>query len=94
MIAAIYELNGRILKTTNLTKKLKRLKSEPKILFQLENGTEADLDQWIKDNQNINSNSEKEDIEIKKYHYRNPITGYTITSIYDNLDVNGYIKID
>ena len=79
MIAAIYELNGKILKTTNLTKKLKRLKSEPKILFQLENGTEA--------------NSE-EDIEIKKYHYRNPITGYTMTSIYDNLDVNGYIKID
>ena len=85
MIAAIYELNGRILKTTNLTKKLKRLKSEPKILFQLENGTEADLDKWIKDNQNINSNSEED---------RNPITGYTITSIYDNLDVNGYIKID
>ena len=44
MIAAIYELNGKILKTTNLIKKLKRLKSEPKILFQLENGTEADLD--------------------------------------------------
>lgn len=93
MIAAIYELNGKILKTTNLTKKLKRLKSEPKILFQLENGTETDLDKWIKDNQNINSNSE-EDIEIKKYHYRNPITEYTMTSIYDNLDVNGYIKID
>ena len=94
MIAAIYELNGKILKTTNLTKKLKRLKSEPKILFQLENGTETDLDQWIKDNRNINSNSEEEDIEIKTYHYRNPITGYTMTSIYDNLDVNGYIKID
>lgn len=34
------------------------------------------------------------DTSIKKYHYRNPITGYTITSIYDNLDVNGYERID
>ena len=93
MIAAIYELNSKILKTTNLTKKLKRLKSEPKILFQLENGTEADLDKWIKDNQNINSNSE-EDIEIKKYHYRNTITRYKMNSIYDNIDINSYIKID
>ena len=91
MIAAIYELNGKILKTTNLTKKLKRLKSEPKILFQLENGTEADLDKWLKQTKSTNP---EEDIEIKKYHYRNPITGYTMTSIYDNLDVNGYIKID
>lgn len=92
MIAAVYELNGKILKTTNLTKKLKRLKSEPKILYQIEDGTEADLDRWIKDNQN--KTQTEEDIEIKKYHYRNPTTGYTITSIYDNLDVNGYIKID
>ena len=36
MIIAIYELNGKKLKTTNLTKKLKKLKQEPTILFQQE----------------------------------------------------------
>ena len=36
MIIAIYELNGKKLKTTNLTKKLKKLKQTPTILFQQE----------------------------------------------------------
>ena len=36
MIIAIYELNGKKLKTTNLTKKLKKLKQTPTILYQQE----------------------------------------------------------
>ena len=47
---AVYKLNGKILKTTNLEKKLSKLKSEPEILYKQETGTEADLDKWIQDN--------------------------------------------
>ncbi len=70
---------------------LKKLKEDLQEKKKFE--TFSQLGEWIKENQNLYSNSE-EDIEIKKYHYRNPITRYTMTSIYDNLDVNGYIKID
>lgn len=83
MIAAVYELNGKILKTTNLTKKLKRLKSEPKILYQIENGSEADLDKWL-----YKADEDDNEEVIKLYHYINKSNGYTKTSIYDNLDDN------
>lgn len=96
MIIAVYKLDGKILKTINLTKKLEKLKKEPCILYKQEfmgNNKQAELilDNWIKEN-----TSNKLDLEnspIKLYHYRNPITGYTKISIYDNLDVNGYVKI-
>lgn len=52
MIIAVYELNGTVLKTTNLKKKLKRVKPD-KILFSMEfegsiREAEAILDDWIK----------------------------------------------
>lgn len=52
MIIAVYELNGKVLKTTNLTKKLKKVKPD-KILYQTEfTGSTKDaekiLDDWLK----------------------------------------------
>lgn len=33
-------------------------------------------------------------LDIKKFYYYNSDTGYSITSIYDNLNENGYERID
>lgn len=86
---AVYKLNGKILKTTNLEKKLSKLKSEPEILYKKESGTEADLDKWIKDNITGNNDND-EDNGIKKYYYINK-KGCSIVSIYDT-EFNGYEK--
>ena len=53
MIIAVYELDGKVLKTTNLTKKLKKVKPD-KILFQTEfTGSTKDaekiLDDWLRE---------------------------------------------
>lgn len=93
MIIAIYELNGKKLKTTNLTKKLKKLKQEPIILYQQEfNGSikeaESILDAQLRE-------EESEVVEpIELHHFKNPKTGYTITTIYDYVNEDGYEQID
>lgn len=86
---AVYKLNGKILKTTNLEKKFSKLKSEPEILYKQETGTEADLDKWIQDNLK-EKNDDNEDNGIKKYYYINK-NGYSIISIYDT-EFDGYVK--
>ena len=86
---AVYKLNGKILKTTNLEKKLSKLKSEPEILYKQETGTESDLDKWIQDNLK-EKNDDNEDNGIKKYYYINK-NGCSIISIYDT-EFDGYVK--
>lgn len=86
---AVYKLNGKILKTTNLEKKLSKLKSEPEILYKQETGTETDLDKWIQDNLK-EKNDNNEDNGIKKYYYINK-NGCSIISIYDT-EFDGYVK--
>lgn len=59
MIIAVYELNGKVLKTTNLTKKLKKVKPD-KILYQTEfTGSTKDaekiLDDWLREEENDES---------------------------------------
>lgn len=88
MIIAIYKLNGKLLKTTNLEKKLKKLKRQsPEILFKEEyegdlKEAENYLDYIIKKNYVIDEDDTSD--EVKVYHYINKKTGYTRTSIYDN----------
>lgn len=84
MIIAVYKLNGKILKTTNLEKKLKKVTPD-EILYQLEfNGSlreaEEILDNWLSKDKVIEYNN------TKLYYFKNKKTGYCITSIYDNLD--------
>lgn len=104
MTIAIYKLNGKLLKTTNLEKKLKKLKkhsSEIEILFKEEYGgdlkeAENYLDYIIKKNYAINEDTSDEPVIIL-HHYVNKQTGYTHTSIYDNDEriINeGYEQID
>ena len=73
MIIAIYELNGKKLKTTNLTKKLKKLKQEPTILFQQEfegsiKEAESILDEQLREEEVIEPN------DIVLHHFKNPKT--------------------
>ena len=102
MIIAIYKLNGKLLKTTNLEKKLKKLKRQsPEILFkeEYEGGlkeAENYLDYIIKKNYVIDEEDDTSN-EVKLHHYVNRQTGYTHTSIYDN-DIRiineGYEQVD
>lgn len=104
MIIAIYRLNDKLLKTTNLEKKLKKLKkskldSKVQILFQEDyegdlKEAENYLDYIIKKNYVID---EDDTSSVVLHHYVNRQTGYTHTSIYDN-DIRiineGYEQID
>ena len=102
MIIAIYKLNGKLLKTTNLEKKLKKLKIQsPEILFKEEyegdlKEAEKYLDYIIKKNYVIDDNVD-DTSSVILHHYVNRQTGYTHTSIYDN-DIRiineGYEQID
>ena len=106
MIIAIYKLNDKLLKTTNLEKKLKKLKkskldSKIQILFKEEyegdlKEAENYLDYIIKKNYVIDEEDDTSN-EVKLHHYINKKTGYTHTSIYDN-DIRiineGYEQVD
>ena len=103
MIIAIYKLNDKLLKTTNLEKKLKKLKkskldSKIQILFKEEyegdlKEAENYLDYIIKKNYVIDGEDDTSN-EVKLHHYINKKTGYTHTSIYDNEILEGYEQID
>ena len=102
MIIAIYKLNGKLLKTTNLEKKLKKLKRQsPEILFKEDyegdlKEAENYLDYIIKKNYVIDDNVD-DTSNVVLHHYINRQTGYTHTSIYDN-DIRiineGYEQVD
>ena len=106
MIIAIYKLNDKLLKTTNLEKKLKKLKkskldSKVQILFQEDyegdlKEAENYLDYIIKKNYVIDDNVD-DTSNVVLHHYVNRQTGYTHTSIYDNdkeIISKGYEQID
>lgn len=96
MIIAVYRINDKIYKTTNLKKKLKK-KQPDEILYQMDysgniQSAESILDNWIKVNL-----MPKEEIETseKVYYFRNKLTGETITSIYENVDnLSGIINVN
>ena len=101
MTIAIYKLNGKLLKTTNLEKKLRKLrKYSSEILFKEEyegdlKEEENYLDFIIKKNYVIDE-EENDDI-ILLHHYINKKTNYSATSIKnaDNYLLNqGYEQVD
>lgn len=84
MIIAIYRVNDKIYKTTNLKKSIKK-KNINEILYQLDysgniQSAEDILDRWIK------VNLKDYDKDLKYYYFKNKKTGNIIRSIYDNLD--------
>jgi hypothetical protein len=88
----IYLSNGKYFQTKNLQKKAKKLK-DFQVIEILETDDCAELDQALN---KYNKASIKEDREQKiiLHHYINKDTGYSITSIYDNLKEEGFTQID
>lgn len=87
----IYELNGKLNYTMNLLKKSKKVKGDFKIIKEMPNATLQDL------SKELYSKSKEDDFDEHKvvlHHYVNPITGWSITSIYNNMNYEGYKQID
>ena len=90
-LPGIYKSNGNINYSMNLNKKFRKLNTNDfEIIKVMQNASLKDLCNEIK----ITKNEDENDKEIKLYHYLNKETGYTMISIYDNLNVDGYERID
>lgn len=87
----IYELNGKLNYSMNLQKKAKKSSGDFKIIKEMPNAT---LQELCKE---LHSKAEAVDFSEDKvvlHHYVNKNTGWSITSIYNNLKVDGYEQID
>jgi len=87
----IYELNGKINYCMNLQKKAKRSKGEFKVIKMMPNATEQELQNEIyykvKDDDNYED-------KVVLHHYINPTTGWSITSIFNKHNYDGFIQVD
>lgn len=81
---AIVQNGNDIIKVSNLKRKYNKIINNPNMQI-LEECEASELEErfayWNKPKE-INQDRDT----IKKYYFKNPKTGYTITSIYDNLD--------
>ncbi len=87
----IYELNGKLNYSMNLQKKAKKSSGDFKIIKEMPNATLQDLCK------ELHSKAEAVDFSEDKvvlHHYVNRKTGWSITSIYNNLKIDGYEQID
>lgn len=90
----IYLSNGKYYQTKNLYKKAKKL-HDFTVIEIADSDDCSDLDNMLKKyNQHTVKQDPDEDKKIILHHYRNNDTGYSITSIYDNLQEEGYVQID
>lgn len=90
-LPGIYELNGKLNYCMNLQKKAKRLKGDFKIIKIMENATEQELQNEIHDK--IKDEDDYED-KVVLHHYVNPTTGWSITSIFNKHNYEGFIQVD
>lgn len=74
-----FKYQNKVYETPNLEKKLKRMK------LHLEDVELINEQPKVK-------NSDDEDNGVKKYYFVNPLTNYTITSIYDEIPEKGYVR--
>lgn len=94
--AAIYLKNGLVCKTNNIEKKLKRESQTIEILeeWKFDNDLSKLDEKYNYWNRTLNRKPEEEKIgESKFYHFKNPKTGCSVTSIYSNLEeCKSYLK--
>lgn len=89
MKAAIYLKNNVVCKTNNIQKKLKKESSLIEILeeWEYDNDVQKLDDKYNYWNRTLNRNTKEEEIaESKLYHFVNPKTKCSITSIYPDLE--------
>ena len=88
-------LNGNdVVKVSNLKRKYDKIMSNPNMKILEECDKEMLDEKYNYWNRTLNRNIEEEkNEEAKLYHFRNPKTGYTVTSIYPDLErCKSYIK--
>lgn len=89
-LAGIYELNGKLNYCLNLQKKAKRVKGDFKVIKIMPNATEQELQNEI-----YNKVIEDEnDGRVVLHHYINPTTGWSITSVFNKHNYEGFIQVD
>lgn len=90
----IFKYNNKIYQATNLDKKLKRLrlnKLDIEILSEVDN---FELEkEYIKFTKDKKEEPQESWHNPRLYYYLNPNTGYSITSIYPNVNVDGYEQV-
>lgn len=86
----IYELNGKLNYCLNLQKKARRVKGEFKIVKIMPNATESELQSEIYNEVKDNIDDDR----VVLHHYINPTNGWSITSIYNKHNYDGFIQID
>lgn len=89
-LAGIYELNGKLNYCLNLQKKAKRVKGDFKIVKIMPNATEQELQNEIYAQVKEDGNDDR----VVLHHYINPTTGWSITSIFNKHNYEGFIQID
>lgn len=93
MKIAIYKLNDKVLKTTNLDKKLKKIK-DPEIIYQQDfEGSTVDAEKILDDKmKELFPKKEEFTEDIKLHYFFNKDNGYSITSINSEIPP-GYIPV-
>lgn len=93
MKIAIYKLNDKVLKTTNLDKKLKKIK-DPEIIYQQDfEGSTVDAEKILDDKmRELFPKKEEFTEDIKLHYFFNKDNGYSITSINSKIP-DGYIPV-
>lgn len=93
MKIAIYKLNDKVLKTTNLDKKLKKIK-DPEIIYQQDfEGSTVDAEKILDDKmRELFPKKEEFTEDIKLHYFFNKDNGYSITSINSEIP-DGYIPV-
>lgn len=87
----IYELNGKLNYCMNLQKKAKKTSGDFKIIKEMPNATLQDLCKEINGKASeVNYDEDK----VVLHHYVNRQTGWSVTSIYNNLKMDGYEQVD
>lgn len=87
MKIGIYKLNGKILKSTNLEKKLKKLNKEVEILYSQDydgNDGERVLDKWIFENL-MKQDDDNDNENTVQFHYFIKSDGSWIMSIHEDV---------
>lgn len=88
----IYKSNGQYYQTKNLQKKAKKLK-DFEVIEVLDTNDCSELDQALNKYKGFKHPEQQED-KVILHHYHNPETNYSMVSIYDNLESEGYVQID
>lgn len=90
-IPGIYELNGKLNYTMNLQKKARKTSGDFKIIKEMPNATLQDLCKELYGKaEEVGFNEDK----VVLHHYINKSNGWSITSIYNNLQMDGYEQVD